>query len=119
MFSANADGLGEKIQSLRHEIRETHSQILTIQETQFRTKGRLKIKDFIIFEAIRKNKERRGSMTGVHESLEPVLIEEYSDQFELLVVEIKVAGKEVRILNGYGPQENWTTEEKMQFFVAL
>ena len=32
-------------------------------------------------------------MTGVHQSLEPVLIEEYSDQFELIVVEIKVAEK--------------------------
>ena len=32
-------------------------------------------------------------MTGVHESLEPVMIQEYSDNFELLVVEIKVKGK--------------------------
>ena len=119
MFSANADGLGKKITSLKHELNETQSQIFTLQETQFRTKGRLKIKDFIIFEAIRKNKEKGGSMTGIHESLEPVLIEEYSDKFELLVVEIKVAGKEVRIINGYGPQESWTNEEKMPFFVAL
>ena len=102
MFSVNADGLGKKVHSLRHEIVETQSQIFTLQETQFRTKGRLKIKDFIIFETIRKNKEKGGSMTGVHQSLEPVLIEEYSDQFELIVVEIKVAGKEVRIINGYG-----------------
>ena len=58
-------------------------------------------------------------MTGIHESLEPVLIEEYSDKFELIVVEIKIQGKEVRIINGYGPQENWTNEEKMPFFVAL
>ena len=64
----------------------------------------MKIKDFIIFEAIRKNKEKGGSMTGIHESLEPVLIEEYSDKFELIVVEIKIQGKEVRIINGYGPQ---------------
>ena len=42
MFSANADGLGNKIQSLKHEIEETQSQIFTLQETQFRTKGRLK-----------------------------------------------------------------------------
>ena len=119
MFSANADGLGKKIHSLKFEINETQSQIFTLQETQFRTKGRLKIKDFITFEAIRKNKEKGGSMTGIHKSLEPVLIEEYSDKFELIVVEIKIQGKDVRIINGYGPQENWTNEEKMPFFVAL
>ena len=119
MFSANADVLGKKIHSLKFELNETQSQIFTIQQKLFRTKGRLKIKDFIIFESIRKNKERGGSMTGIHESLEPVLIEEHSDIFELIKVEIKVAGKEIRVINGYGPQENWSNEEKMQFFVAL
>ena len=119
IFSANADGLGKKLHSLKHELVETNSHIFTIQESQYKSKGRVKIKDFIIFEAIRKNKESGGSITGVHESLNPVLIEEYSEKFELLVVEIKVAGKEIRIINGYGPQENWTLEEKMPFFVAL
>ena len=55
MLSANADGLGKKIHSLKHEINETNTKIITIQETQFRTKGRVKIKYFVIFESIRKN----------------------------------------------------------------
>ena len=54
-----------------------------------------------------------------HESLEPVLIEEYSENFEIIVADIKVAGKDIRIINAYGPQENWTSDEKMPFFVAL
>ena len=58
-------------------------------------------------------------MALIYELLEPVLIEEYSDKFETLVVELKVAGKKVRVINGYGPQENWTSEDKMPFFVAL
>ena len=37
-----------------------------------------------------------------------MLVQEYSDKFELLVVEIIVAGKEIRIISGYGPQEFWT-----------
>ena len=64
---------------------------------------------------MRKNKESGGSMTGVHESLQPVFIEEYSEKFELIVVEIKEAEKETRVVNGYRPQENWTIEEKMPF----
>ena len=61
MLSANADGLGKKLHSLKHEISETNSKIFTIQETQFRSKGRVKIKDFVMFESIRKNKERGGA----------------------------------------------------------
>ena len=58
-------------------------------------------------------------MVGVDKSLQPVLIEEYEETFELLVIEITVGGKEIRIMSGYGPQETWTDEEKMPFFVAL
>ena len=119
MFSANAGGLGKKIHSLKHELNETNSHIFTIQESHFRARGRLKVDNFIIFESIRKNKEKGGSILGIHKSLEPVLIEEYSENFELIVAEIKVSGKEVRIISGYGPQECWTSEEKMPFFVAL
>ena len=58
-------------------------------------------------------------MLGIHKSLEPVLIEEYSEKFELIVTEVKIGTKEIRIMTGYGPQENWTDEDKMPFFVAL
>ena len=38
-------------------------------------------------------------MIGVHKGLKPFLIEEYSSDFELLVVEVKVANKEIRIIS--------------------
>ena len=57
--------------------------------------------NFEIFEAIRK-KEKWGSMIGAHKALQPILIQE----FELLVVEIKIRNKEIRIMTGYGPQES-------------
>ena len=72
----------------------------------------------MIFEAIRK-KEGAGSMLGVHISLQPVLISEYSDTFELIVVEIKVTARSVRVMTGYGPQETWDIDVKMKFFCAL
>ena len=56
---------------------------------------------------------------GVHKALEPFLITEYSDEFELLVVEFKAAEKEIRIMSGYGPQENWPVASRMPFFLAL
>ena len=42
-----------------------------------------------------------------------------SDNFELIVAEVNVGGKEIRIMTGYGPQENWEVSQKMPFFVAL
>ena len=119
MFAANADGLRGKLVSLKHEIKEANAVIFCIQETKFRTKGRIKIDNFVTFEAIRQNKEKGGTVLGVHENLKPVLIEEYSENFELVVVEINVEGKEIRLMTGYGPQENWELSEKMPFFIAL
>ena len=40
---------------------------------------------------------------AAHKSLDPILIEE----FELLVIEVKMGGRDVRVITGYGPQENW------------
>ena len=83
---------------------------------QTQKKGQFQIDNFEIFESIRKNKEKGGTLLGVHKSLEPVLIEEYSETFELLVAEIKTTNQSIRIITGYGPQENWKLDEKMPFF---
>ena len=80
--------------------------LFTIQESHFTKNGKLKVENYEILEAIRK-KEKGGTTIGAHKALNPVLIEEYSEDFELLVVEIKVNNKEIRIITGYGPQESW------------
>ena len=48
-----------------------------------------------------------------------MLISEYSEDFELIVIEIKIQNKEIRIMTGYGPQETWSEEDRMPFFLAL
>ena len=77
------------------------------------------MKDYHIFESIRKNKEQGGTLLGVQVGLKPVLIKEYNDTFELLVVEVNVANKNVRLITGYGPQENWDINERTPFYTAL
>ena len=47
------------------------------------------------------------------------MIKEYSGEFELLVVEVKVNKLEIRIISGYGPQENLPDNERSAFYVAL
>ena len=48
-----------------------------------------------------------------------MLISEYSDSIELLIVEIKAENKRIRVMTGYGPQETWDIDVKMKFFNTL
>ena len=73
---------------------------------------------FVVFEAIRKRKGG-GTLIAAHKDFQPKLIEEYSDNFELLVVELITEEKEIRIISGYGPQEIWDEEKRLPFFLAL
>ena len=106
------------MESFKNEISNSNAAIFTIQESHFNKKGKLKLENFEVFEAMRK-KQKGGTIIGAHKGLNPVLIEEYSDDFELLVVEVKIRNKEIRILSGYGPQETWQEADRMPFFVAL
>ena len=72
---------------------------------------------FFIFEAIRK--KEHGTMLGVHMNLQPVLISEHSELFELLVVQVKSKGRDIRVMTGYGPQENPNPDQTMPFFSKL
>ena len=120
IMSANCAGCYNKVQSLVDNVNHIGAGIITLQETHFTQKGRLNSKfcDFEIFEAIRK-KQKGGTLVAAHKSLDPILIEEYSEDFELIVMEVKIGGRDIRIVSGYGPQENWTVAERMPFFKAL
>ena len=119
MLHTNAADLKHKSEDLKNKLKYFETKIFSINETHFRKKGHFKLENFAIFEAIRKNKEKGGTILGIHNGLNPVLIEEYSDKFELLVTEIEAGNKKVRVITGYGPQETWTDEEKMPFWVAM
>ena len=102
IFSANGAGCISKVQSIVDNINNINAGIVTLQETHFKKKGKLnsKLPDFEFFEAIRK-KVKGGTIIGVHKSLDPILIEEYSEEFELIVFEVKLGNKDVRVMSGY------------------
>ena len=55
-------------------------------------------------------------MCAVDEALNPKLVEEYNDPYELLVVEID---NDKRIITVYGPQENLAEDKRRPFFAIL
>ena len=118
-MSANAAQLKGKLNSFKGELKSSNAAIFTVQETHYATKGKIQIPNFEIFEAIRKKKKDGGTIIGAHLALKPMLIKEYSEDFELIVIEIVVGGKDIRVISGYGPQETWPENERMPFFLAL
>jgi exonuclease III len=119
LFSTNGAGvIGGKITSLQAQVNITQANVVTIQETHARRKGKIQLPDMVVFEAIRKAKGG-GTLIATHKSLNPRLIEEYEDDFELLVVEVELKNKNIRVISGYGPQENWSEDKRRPFFVAL
>ena len=92
MISANAQGLKSKVESLKSEIKYLNAAIFTIQESHFMKKGKLKIENFEMFEAIRK-KHNGGTIIGVNKALRPMLINEYSDEFKLVIVDMALIVK--------------------------
>jgi hypothetical protein len=108
-----------KLDSLVSEVKATEANIVTVQETHSTRKGRVVMpKHFVVFETIQAAKNG-GTLCAIHEDLNPKLIEEYNNPFELLVVEIEVQNKSIRIMTGVGPQENWDEDKRNPFFIAL
>ena len=118
VFTANANGLKNKVHSLKSIITNLAAGIFTIQESNYNKRGQLNLENWEIFEAIRK-KKGGGTILGAHKALKPILIQEYSDEYELIVIEICVGGKVIRVMTGYGPQETWTPDQRMPFFMSL
>ena len=96
----------------------TEANIVTVQETHAKRKGTIQLSDMVAFEAIRKAKGG-GTLIAVHSSLNPKLIEVYEDEFELIVVEVELKEKEICVISGYGPQENWPEEKRRPFFYGF
>jgi hypothetical protein len=57
IFSTNGAGIiGGKLSSLKAQVKATNANLVTVQETHARRKGKIQIPDMIVFEAIRKAK---------------------------------------------------------------
>ena len=81
LLHINAAGLKYKVEDLKNKIKYFESTIVSVQETHFRKKGMFKYNQYKMFESIRKNKEKGGSMLVIHEDLSPVLIKDYNEKF--------------------------------------
>ena len=106
VLGSNANGILNKLESLKHNIDKFQPSIVTLQETKARKMGSIRLKGYQIFEKIRSGGGGGGLLTAVDQNLCPVLIStgKYEDS-EIITVQAKVGVYDVRIINAYGPQE--------------
>ena len=91
---------------------------ILIQESKLRNPGTFKLQGYQIFEKIRTGLGG-GLLTAIEENLSPVLICSETIETEILVVQVKAGIQKIRIINGYGPQENETSEKILAFWQDL
>ena len=113
LIGTNANGLSGKLDSLNSAITFfNRPSCITVQETKLRSKN-LKIPGYQVFLKNRKG-FGGGLLTAVEENLAPVLIS--SSESEILVVQTKVGPLNIRIINGYGPQETESKQSILDFW---
>ena len=114
IIGINCNGLSGKRASLVANLEILKPLVFFIQETKFMKKGLFQYENYQIFENIRTT--GGGSiLTGVENSLNPILISDGSDDTEILVVKGEMGNKKCRFINGYGPQECANINKRIEF----
>ena len=119
LIGTNAAGLTSKKESFFNILNKYRPSIVTIQESKHKRAGSLKVPGYQAFEKVRKNKSGGGLLTCVDENLNPVLISNCKDDIEILTVEADLGSKKLRIINGYGPQEDDEIQDVLCFWQEL
>ena len=116
IIGTNAAGLKSKLESFSHIMNKFRPTICTIQETKNNKIGLVKLPGYQLFEKTRKNRGGGGLLTCVDENTNPVLISNCKDDTEILTVEANMENKKIRIINGYGPQEDDDIQDILGFW---
>ena len=119
ILGSNSAGLNSKIYSLIENISVfKYPSCITLQETKLRKCGTVKLSEYQVFEKVRAGLGG-GLLTAIDKNLNPVLIEAINDESEILVVQCQLGENKVRIINGYGPQEDDLTGNRLMFWQCL
>ena len=104
VLSANANSLKNKMLSFNFNLEQLKPDVVVIQETKLKRKNQINVKGYRTFPTIRGD-SGGGVLISCLISLDPVLIFEGDEESEIIVVQIKLNDKQIRIIGGYGPQE--------------
>ena len=122
VFAANAAGINCKLKSFEEILSKLKPHIWMLQETKLKPNGKIKcelIDDYQVFFLNRQKSQGGGLALGVHKRIESTLIRDGDDEVEVIAVHTLIGTMSVRIIVGYGPQENALVEKKRKFWDFL
>ena len=122
LFGINAAGIKSKLQSFNEILSTVKPQIWMIEETKLKPHENLKceaIDDFQVFYLSRQKSQGGGVALGVNKIFESTLLNEGDDETEVISVLVMVGSTAIRVIVGYGPQENASKDKKEKFWEII
>ena len=119
IYGINAAGIKCKIDSFNEVLSTLKPQIWMIEETKLRVNEHIKceaLSDFQVFYLSRQKSQGGGIAVGINKMFQSTLISEGDDETEAISVLVVVGDIPIRVIVGYGPQENAPKEKKENFW---
>ena len=119
LYGINAAGIKSKTESFNEVLSVLKPNIWMVEETKLKPNEDIKceaLNDFQVFYLSRQKSQGGGLALGVNKQLESTLINEGNDDTEVMSVLVVVGKVPIRIIVGYGVQENATKEKKDKFW---
>ena len=115
IFGINAAGIRCKVDSFNDVLSRLKPNIWMVEETKLKPHENIKceaLEDFQVFYLSRQKSQGGGLAIGVNKMFESTLVNEGDDDTEV----ISVGDIPIRIIVGYGVQENASMEKKNKFW---
>jgi hypothetical protein len=119
LYGINSAGIKSKIKSFEEVLSRLRPQIWMVEETKLKPHENIKsdaLSDFQVFYLSRQNSQWGGLALGVLKMFQSTFIKEGDDETEVMSVLVVVGDIPIRIIVGYGVQENATKERKEKFW---
>ena len=119
LFGINAAGIKCKLNSFNEILSKLKPQIWMVEETKLKPNENIKcvsVDDYQVFYLSRQETQGGGLALGVNKKLESTLLNEGDDDTEVMSVLVVVGDMLIRVIIGYGVQENATKEKKEKFW---
>ena len=119
IFGINSAGIRCKVKSFDNVLQLLKPHIWMLQETKLRPHEKINcgsLDDYQVFYLSRQESHGGGLALGVHKMLESTFLKEGDDETEAISVLVTVGDIPIRIIVGYGVQENASKQSKEMFW---
>ena len=122
IFGINAAGIKSKTDSFNEILSRVKPEIWMMEETKLKDNEHIKceaLKDFQVYYKSRQESQGGGLAIGVNKNLESTFINEGDEETEVMSIVVDVGKVRIRVLVGYGVQENAPKEKKEKFWAFI